>query len=224
MGVIPTDAAAGSMSVAGRARRPGVSGERLPSVTGIDIDLASIEWPVPRDDDIDYVHGDFTLVDLPEASFDVVTAVAVMHHVDLRVGRPDLQRWCDPEGCCSWWVWRGAARCSTSLATAATRWRSADTPSPRRSGSTCTEALATAVDVFAGAHCRSIGSPHGYVRAGRLLPLRPELGSCTRDISTNPVVDSGASCAGSRTDADGMRVPVTGPSLPAWCARRHARQ
>lgn len=59
---------------------------RLSSVMGVDVDRASIEMARSYNDDIDYVQGDFTLVALPEGSFDVVSAVAVVHHVDLCTG------------------------------------------------------------------------------------------------------------------------------------------
>ena len=54
----------------------------VPAVVGVDPDLASIETARAFDDDIAYVLGDLTSVDLPPASYDVVTAVAVIHHLD----------------------------------------------------------------------------------------------------------------------------------------------
>lgn len=64
---------------------------RVPSVTGVDRDEASIAAARshPGAGDIDYRQGDVLRVDLEPASFDLVTAVASLHHMDARAG---LQR------------------------------------------------------------------------------------------------------------------------------------
>lgn len=74
------DVGCGEGETARRLRR------RVPSVVGLDNDLASIELARSHGDDIDYLHGDLETVDLPTGSFDVVSAVAVVHHLDQRVG------------------------------------------------------------------------------------------------------------------------------------------
>lgn len=80
---IPADARCGVDVGCGEGETTRRLRRRLTSVIGIDIDPASIEIARSCDDDIDYVHGDFMLVDLPEGSFDVVSAIAVVYHVDL---------------------------------------------------------------------------------------------------------------------------------------------
>ncbi len=54
---------------------------RLPRVAGIDCDADSIAEARDHGDDIDYILGDFMTEDLDQ-SFDVVTSVAMVHHVD----------------------------------------------------------------------------------------------------------------------------------------------
>jgi SAM-dependent methyltransferase len=55
---------------------------RVPEVTGIDPDEPSIDEARSFGDDITYVIGTLESADLPPASFDVVTAVAVLHQLD----------------------------------------------------------------------------------------------------------------------------------------------
>lgn len=98
MGAIPTDARNGLDVGCGEGETTRRLRKRLPWVTGVDIDLASIDVARSHDDDIDYVHGDFTFFDLPEASFDVVSAVAVIHHVDLCEGLTRLAALVRPGG------------------------------------------------------------------------------------------------------------------------------
>lgn len=71
--------------------------QRVPDVTGIDADRASIELAVAQDQDgsITYVHGDFRVYPFERASFDVVAVVAALHHMDARAalgGMRDLVR------------------------------------------------------------------------------------------------------------------------------------
>jgi len=56
----------------------------VPDVTGLDRDERSIELARchPDTDDIAYVHDDFLTRPLPEGSFDLVTSVAALHHMD----------------------------------------------------------------------------------------------------------------------------------------------
>jgi SAM-dependent methyltransferase len=98
MGRIPADARCGVDVGCGEGETTRRLRRRLPSVIGIDIDLASIEMARSYEDDINYVHGDFMLVDLPAASFDVVSAVAVIHHVDLCEGLTRLAALVRPGG------------------------------------------------------------------------------------------------------------------------------
>lgn len=71
---------------------------RVRHVTGIDRDAPSIEQARSHGDDIEYVVGDLLSGDLEEASFDVVTAVAVLHQVDERAGLAQLSRLVRPGG------------------------------------------------------------------------------------------------------------------------------
>ncbi|WP_371406369.1 class I SAM-dependent methyltransferase [Kribbella sp. NBC_00662] len=58
----------------------------VPAVTGIDLDTPSLELAREYGDDISYVHGNFLDHPLEPASYDVVTSVATLHHVDARTG------------------------------------------------------------------------------------------------------------------------------------------
>lgn len=70
----------------------------VPSVVGIDPDRASIEAARSFSDDIDYLVTDLNSAELPEASFDVVSAVAVLHHVDHRAALTRLASLVRPGG------------------------------------------------------------------------------------------------------------------------------
>jgi SAM-dependent methyltransferase len=59
---------------------------RVASVVAIDPDEPSIAEARSYGDDIDYLIGELERVELPRASFDAVTAVAMLHHVDHRAG------------------------------------------------------------------------------------------------------------------------------------------
>lgn len=56
----------------------------VPNVTGIDLDRASIEIAQahPNAADIEYILGDFLAFPFELASFDLVTSVASLHHMD----------------------------------------------------------------------------------------------------------------------------------------------
>ncbi|HYN31197.1 MAG TPA: class I SAM-dependent methyltransferase [Ilumatobacteraceae bacterium] len=71
---------------------------RVPCVTGLDTDVSSIECARRRGDDIDYVVGDLFGSEVEESAFDVVTAVAVLHHVDHRRALVQLSRFVRPGG------------------------------------------------------------------------------------------------------------------------------
>lgn len=86
------DVGCGEGETARRLRR------RVPTVVGLDNDLASIELARSRGDDIDYLHGDLEGVDLPTGAFDVVSAVAMLHHLDQRAGLEKLAALVRPGG------------------------------------------------------------------------------------------------------------------------------
>lgn len=60
--------------------------QRVASVVALDPHEPSIVEARSYDDDIDYRLGDLESTDLPSASFDVVSAVAMLHHLDLSEG------------------------------------------------------------------------------------------------------------------------------------------
>ena len=55
--------------------------ERVPQVTGIDLDEASVVTARAHGDDIAYIHGDAMTEPFAPESFDVITCVAVLHHL-----------------------------------------------------------------------------------------------------------------------------------------------
>ena len=55
---------------------------RVPNVVGIDPHEPSLHEARSYGDDIEYLVGDLRTAELPPRSFDVVTAVAMLHHVD----------------------------------------------------------------------------------------------------------------------------------------------
>jgi SAM-dependent methyltransferase len=71
---------------------------RVQSVIGLDPDAASIDEAVSRGDDIEYRLGALEGSNLPEASFDVVSAVAMLHHTDHKEGLNHLARLVRPGG------------------------------------------------------------------------------------------------------------------------------
>jgi SAM-dependent methyltransferase len=56
---------------------------RVPSVTGIDVDGPCIAWASRQGDGVEYVLGDFLTHEFEPSSFDLVTSVAALHHMDL---------------------------------------------------------------------------------------------------------------------------------------------
>ncbi|WP_026315868.1 class I SAM-dependent methyltransferase [Actinokineospora enzanensis] len=71
---------------------------RVPKVTGIDLHAPSVEEAAGYDDDIDYVVGDFLTHRFEPGSFDVVTSVATLHHVDAETGLARLRELVRPGG------------------------------------------------------------------------------------------------------------------------------
>lgn len=67
-------------------------------VVGLDPDRASIDAARAHGDGVDYVLGDLGAAPFPDASFDVVSAVTMLHHVDLAEGFEQLVRLLRPEG------------------------------------------------------------------------------------------------------------------------------
>ena len=83
--IVPTGALRGLDVGCGEGETSRRLRKRVPSVVGLDTDASSIEQARQAGDDIDYVVGDLFGGEIEEDSFDVVTAVAVLHHVDHRV-------------------------------------------------------------------------------------------------------------------------------------------
>ena len=71
---------------------------RVPSVVGVDPDGPSIDEARSQAGDVRYVHGDLLELDLPDGSFDVVTSVAMLHHVGQQEGLERLARLVRPGG------------------------------------------------------------------------------------------------------------------------------
>lgn len=71
---------------------------RVASVVGLDRDVPSIAGARAYGDDIEYRVGDVCTTDLPAGSFDVVSAVAVLHHLDQRDGLAALAALVRPGG------------------------------------------------------------------------------------------------------------------------------
>ena len=71
---------------------------RVTTVVGLDPDVDSVELARSYVDDIVYIVGDLLTADLPQASFDVVLAVAVIHHLDHRAALERLATLVQPGG------------------------------------------------------------------------------------------------------------------------------
>jgi 2-polyprenyl-3-methyl-5-hydroxy-6-metoxy-1,4-benzoquinol methylase len=71
---------------------------RIPSVTGIDPDPESIRLARAAGTDIDYVQGDFLSHHFQPGSFDFVTAVASLHHMDAERALARTKRLLRPDG------------------------------------------------------------------------------------------------------------------------------
>ncbi|MBG0831443.1 class I SAM-dependent methyltransferase [Planomonospora sp. ID67723] len=70
----------------------------VPHVTGIDLDAPSIDQAREHPDDVDYVLGDFLTHPFDPASFDVITSVATLHHVDAATGLARMRDLLRPRG------------------------------------------------------------------------------------------------------------------------------
>lgn len=86
------DVGCGEGETARRLRR------HVEHVTGIDPDQPSIDEARSHGDDITYVVADLESADLAPASFDVVTAVASLHHMEHRAGLTALRELVAPGG------------------------------------------------------------------------------------------------------------------------------
>ena len=96
--IVPTGAMRGLEVGCGEGETSRRLRKRVPSVIGLDTDASSIEQARQPGDDIDYVVGDLFAGEIEEDSFDVVTAVAVLHHVDQRRALVQLSRFVRPGG------------------------------------------------------------------------------------------------------------------------------
>lgn len=70
----------------------------VPTVVGLDPDEPSIELAREQGGDVEYVVGDVLTPDLPEASFDLVFAVAVLHHTDTEAALRRMAALASPGG------------------------------------------------------------------------------------------------------------------------------
>ena len=98
MSVIPDGAQRGLDVGCGEGETARRLHRRVPFVVGLDPDGPSIEQARSHNDDIEYRVGDLHSADFPEASFDVVSAVGMLHHVDQSVGLTQLGRLVRPGG------------------------------------------------------------------------------------------------------------------------------
>lgn len=71
---------------------------RVPEVVGVDPHAPSILDARTRSDDVEYIVGDVRTTDLPVRAFDVVTAVAMLHHLDHQQGLQRLAELVRPGG------------------------------------------------------------------------------------------------------------------------------
>ena len=92
---VPTGAQRGLDVGCGEGETARMLRRRVPSVVGVDPDEASIAEARSYDDDIDYVVGGLESV---EGTFDVVSSVAMLHHVDHRAGLRQLADLVAPGG------------------------------------------------------------------------------------------------------------------------------
>ncbi|MFE9005734.1 class I SAM-dependent methyltransferase [Streptomyces sp. NPDC007875] len=70
----------------------------VPHVTAIDLDAASIELGRAYRDDVDYILGDFLSHPFEPASFDVISSVAALHHMDGATGLARMRDLLRPGG------------------------------------------------------------------------------------------------------------------------------
>ncbi|WP_169953062.1 bifunctional 2-polyprenyl-6-hydroxyphenol methylase/3-demethylubiquinol 3-O-methyltransferase UbiG [Microbispora sp. H11081] len=70
----------------------------VPRVTAIDLDAPSIAQAREHPDDVGYIVGDFLTHPFEPASFDVVTSVATLHHMDAAAGLARMRELLRPGG------------------------------------------------------------------------------------------------------------------------------
>ncbi|MFG3437028.1 class I SAM-dependent methyltransferase [Nonomuraea sp. NPDC047897] len=70
----------------------------VPHVTGIDLDAPSIDEAREHPDDVHYIVGDFLTHPFEPASFDVITSVATLHHLDAAAGLARMRDLLRPGG------------------------------------------------------------------------------------------------------------------------------
>lgn len=70
----------------------------VPHVTGIDLDTTSINQAKGYPDDVDYLLGDVLTHPFEPSSFDVVTSVATLHHMDAAAGLTRMRDLLRPGG------------------------------------------------------------------------------------------------------------------------------
>ncbi|MQM24179.1 class I SAM-dependent methyltransferase [Glycomyces albidus] len=70
----------------------------VPQVTGIDLDRPSVDEARRHGDDIDYVLGDFLTHPFTPASYDFVSSVATLHHLDAATGLNRMRELLRPGG------------------------------------------------------------------------------------------------------------------------------
>jgi SAM-dependent methyltransferase len=70
----------------------------VPHVTGIDLHEPSLDAALRQSDGVTYLRADLLAAPFPAASFDVVTCVAALHHVDTETGLRHLAALLRPGG------------------------------------------------------------------------------------------------------------------------------
>lgn len=71
----------------------------VPEVTAIDLHLPSLETArATAGPEVDYVHGDVLTHPFPRESFDLVTSIAALHHLDMAAGLERLSELLRPGG------------------------------------------------------------------------------------------------------------------------------
>jgi SAM-dependent methyltransferase len=70
----------------------------VPSVTAIDLDAPSIDQARGYPDGVDYIVGDILTHPFEPASFDVITSVATLHHMDAATGLARMRDLLRPGG------------------------------------------------------------------------------------------------------------------------------
>jgi ubiquinone/menaquinone biosynthesis C-methylase UbiE len=70
----------------------------IPEVTGIDADERCIELARRHGSGVKYVHGDFMVHDFEPGAYDLVTSVAMLHHLDAAAALSAMARLVRPGG------------------------------------------------------------------------------------------------------------------------------